>query len=70
MASAHALKRLDRLVWVLIYGGLFGLVLGIATARAGSDALGWALGAGGGAVTLAGVVLIAVRSRLREDGAP
>ena len=67
MASARTLQRLQVLIWVLIYGGLLTLVLGIATQRAGEAATGWLLVAGGGAAAAVGVALIAVRSRLRTD---
>ena len=33
MAAPSTLQRLQKLIWVLIYGGLLTLVLGIATAR-------------------------------------
>ena len=56
MASARALAWIDRLVWTLIYGGVLGLILGIAT-REEHLALAFA----------GGVVLLAVRSRLRES---
>jgi hypothetical protein len=50
-------------VWVLVYGGLLTLCLGLAVGR--SDAgLGWPLALGGAAVAAFGVVLIVVRSRL------
>ena len=65
MPSARALQRLHTLIWILIYGGLFALILGIATARAGDGAPGWSLMVGGSVVAGAGVVLIAVRSRLK-----
>ena len=66
MASPRFLQRLHQLIWVLIYGGLITLVLGIATART-DDALGWSLGLIGGVVTALGVALIVVRARLRPD---
>ena len=65
MPTARALKRLDNLVWALIFGGLFTLVLGIAShdeTRIG----GWSLSVLGSLAAAAGVVLIYVRSRLRE----
>jgi len=65
MAAPRTLQRLQTLIWVLIYGGLLTLVLGIATART-DGALGWSLAAGGGAAAAVGVALIAVRARLRE----
>ena len=69
MASPRTLARLDAAVWTLIYGGLFAVVLGIATHDEHLVA-GWSLGTLGGIAAAAGVVLIVVRSRLREDTAP
>ncbi|HZY18538.1 MAG TPA: hypothetical protein VFE82_08650 [Ramlibacter sp.] len=69
MASARALAWVERLVWILIYGGLFGVVLGIATGGAHLVA-GWSLGVLGGIAVAAGLVLIWVRSRLRETTPP
>ena len=66
MAAPSTLQRLQKLIWVLIYGGLLTLVLGIATARTDA-ATGWVLMVGGGVVAAAGVVLIAVRARLKAD---
>ncbi|MBA2960784.1 MULTISPECIES: hypothetical protein [Ramlibacter] len=65
MASARTLAWIDRLIWMLIYGGLFGVVLGVATHGAHVVA-GWSLGVLGGIATAAGLVLIGVRSRLGE----
>jgi hypothetical protein len=63
MASAKAITWVERLIWILVYGGLFGVVLGLATLP--QDALvGWSLVIGGACVAAAGVVLIWVRSRL------
>jgi hypothetical protein len=55
---------LERWIWILIYGGLFALILGIATARTDAG-LGWSLAVPGGAAAAAGAVLIYVRSRLK-----
>ena len=66
MAAPSTLQRLQKLIWVLIYGGLLTLVLGIATARSVSST-GWVLMVGGGVVAAVGVVLIAVRARLKAD---
>lgn len=66
MAAPQTLQRLQTLIWVLIYGGLLTLVLGIATSRT-DGALGWTLGVAGGIAAAAGVVLIAVRARLKPD---
>lgn len=56
---------LDKLIWVLIYGGLLVMGLGLSV---WSDAAGWGLGLaiGGGVMAAMGFVLIAVRSRRRE----
>ncbi|MET3460952.1 hypothetical protein [Variovorax atrisoli] len=55
--------RLEKWIWILIYGGLFGVILGIATGRT-DTALGWSIAVPGGVVALVGFVLIYVRSRL------
>jgi hypothetical protein len=59
--NVHA--TLERWIWVLIYGGLFLMSLGIATARINST-LGWSMAVPGAVVALVGFVLIYVRSRL------
>lgn len=66
MASARTLARIEAWVWVLVYGGLLTLVLGLATARTDA-ALGWLLGVAGAVVAGAGAVLLWVRSRLKQD---
>lgn len=63
MAGERTLARLDVLAWVLIYGGLFTLVLGIASH--GRTAVGgWSLSVLGAVATVAGIVVILVRARL------
>jgi drug/metabolite transporter superfamily protein YnfA len=57
--------RLEKWIWILIYGGLFLVILGIATGRT-DTALGWSMAAPGGVLALVGVVLIYVRSRLDD----
>ena len=59
--------RIDKLIWVLIYGGLFAIGLGLAV-RPADAALRWVLFAGGGLLVLAGAALVWVRSRMK-DGA-
>jgi hypothetical protein len=54
--------RLEALTWVLIYGGLLALSLALFVLR-DSAPFGWTLVVGGGAATVAGVVLIWLRSR-------
>jgi hypothetical protein len=66
MASDRARTRIERLVWILLYGGLFGVVLGLATTKYDPLA-GWALLVAGGALAIGGVVLIWVRSRVGDE---
>jgi len=64
-ASPEQLKRLESLVWILIYGGLFGIVLGLAS-RDANATLASVLMVAGAVATAAGVVLIFVRARRVE----
>ena len=66
MASSAQLQRLQTLIWVLIFGGLLGVVYGLALWRYAPHAA-LAFMAGGAAVALVGAVLILVRARLRND---
>ena len=66
MTTLHNLKRLHQLIWVLIYGGLLALVLGLSIERT-DEALGWSMVIGGGSFALLGAVLVYVRSRFKED---
>ncbi len=61
--------RLEKWIWILIYGGLFVMILGIATGRTDA-ALGWAIAVPGAVVAAVGFVLIYVRSRLPNDVTP
>ncbi len=63
MDSKKLCGLLDRWSWILIYAGLFALVLGLASmSRAAVSA--WTLITLGGAAALIGAVMIWVRSRL------
>ncbi len=65
MAQLKTLARIQALVWVLIYGGLLCVVLGLAVRR--SDvALGWSMLGTGGCLTALGVLVIYLRSLLKE----
>ena len=65
MATERTLARLDTIAWLLIYGGLFALVLGIASH--GHTAIGgWSLSVLGVVAAVAGVVLIVVRARITK----
>lgn len=66
------LARLEKLIWVLIYGGLLSGLVGWFMLDGGAADGQWLIGAGGIGVVI-GVVLIVVRSRLKEgpqDAAP
>ena len=60
-------SSIETLVWVLIYGGLIGLGLGLAMQQQGAGVAGHVLVVGGGIVAAAGVVLIWVRSHRKDD---
>jgi hypothetical protein len=64
MTSISTLKRMQQLTWVLIYGGLLTLVLGLSVQRS-DDALGWTLVAVGAVVALAGFALVVIRARMK-----
>ena len=57
--------KLEKLIWVLIYGGLLLLCLGLFVRRAGAG-FGLLMMVAGTAVALAGAVLVAVRARIAE----
>ncbi len=58
--------RIEAIVWVLIYAGMFCATLGIAVQRGGAR-FGWGLVAFGTTLIVAGAVLIWVRSRMTGD---
>jgi len=65
--TAHVgLMRLERTIWTLIYAGLLAVLLGVFMDRGGSDA-GVAVSIAGVVIAAIGVVLIYVRSRMREE---
>jgi hypothetical protein len=66
MASDTTRARIERLAWILLYGGLFSVVLGLAATKYDA-ATAWSLLVPGGAMAVAGIVLIWVRSRLDRD---
>lgn len=57
---------LHGLIWILIYGGLLTLVVGLSVERTDDD-LGWSLVVGGGLLVALGFVLIYIRSKIRVD---
>jgi hypothetical protein len=57
---------LEKLIWVLIYGGLLVLCLGVFVLRADAG-LGWGFVIGGGGVAAVGAALVVVRARRPPD---
>jgi hypothetical protein len=60
---------LERLIWVLIFGGMLLFTLGLFVGRGGGDALAWVMLAVGAAAVVVGVVLVFVRARMPGDDA-
>ena len=58
-------QRIATLIWVLIFGGLFVLGIGIALERSG-ESYGWNVIAAGALAIVVGCVLVWVRSRIPE----
>jgi len=56
-------QRIGTLIWVLIFGGLFVVGMGIALERSGQS-YGWGFIGVGGVAVAAGCVLVWVRSRM------
>jgi membrane protease YdiL (CAAX protease family) len=56
---------LGKLIWVLIYGGLLAVALGLVMQKT-DGSLGWPIAMAGAVVTLVGAVLVFVRAR-RSD---
>ena len=66
MARSAQLKRLQTLIWVLIFGGLLAVVYGLALQRyRGAEGLAFILT--GATLAAVGVVLIGLRARLKAD---
>nr|WP_315429688.1 hypothetical protein [uncultured Albidiferax sp.] len=66
MLTPKTISRLEKAIWILLYGGLLSLVLGLFTQRVDDD-LGLTLVIGGGVAAALGAVLIYVRSRVRAN---
>jgi hypothetical protein len=69
MASTETIAKTERWIWILIYGGLFTLILGIASLSEAPGAA-WTLIAIGCVATATGVTLIWVRSRMTLPADP
>lgn len=63
MTTERTIVWIERLIWTCIYGGLFTVVIGLAT-RAQDGTLGWSLIVVGALIAAIGAVLVYVRSRL------
>ena len=60
-------RRLSALTWVLIFGGILALGLGLVVSRTDAE-LGWGITAVSIVAIVIGVVLVWVRSRMEETG--
>ena len=58
-------QRIGTIIWVLIFGGLFVVGIGIALERSG-ESYGWNVIAAGALAIVVGCVLVWVRSRMPE----
>jgi len=65
-AADKAVQRIERLTWVLIYGGLLVLILGWWVLPS-DDAIGSLMLAGGALFAVVGFFLIYVRSKIEAD---
>lgn len=63
-------KRIESLIWVLVYGGLLSVSVGSFVIHAGGEALGWTMVAVGMALTVAGAALVVVRARMDTPTPP
>ena len=59
------MARLHKITWALIFGGLLSVILGIFVG-ATDDAVGWMMIIGGVVLTVAGAVLVYVRSTMPD----
>ena len=59
-----SMARLHKVTWTLIFGGLLLLTFGIFVGKT-DDVIGWSMMAAGGVMTVAGMALIYVRSKLK-----
>lgn len=57
---------LDKLIWILVYGGLLAVGLALSVGRTDA-ALGWMIAGAGGIAGAAGALLVVVRSRAKDE---
>ena len=62
-------NTVETLIWVLIYGGLLVLSLGLFLLRTSAD-MGWALLLAGVAGVVAGAALVVTRSHMPDNPEP
>lgn len=65
MVLSMSNAALQKLIWVLIYGGLLGVVLGLSIQKT-DDPLGWSIVVGGAVVAAVGAVLLYVRAARKD----
>ena len=58
--------KLGQLIWVLIYGGLLALVLGLVIQKT-DGAVGWPMVGVGALLAAVGTALVVVRARRKES---
>lgn len=62
-------STVEALAWVLIYGGLLAVSVGVFVLRRGEGGLGWIFIAAGALATVVGGALVVVRARMAlRDG--
>jgi len=66
MSSAMKAARIGTWIWVLVYAGLILGGVGLAVQR-GDPSLGWPITIVGGALIVAGALLVWIRSRMIVD---
>ena len=65
-ASNRLLQRIERLTWILIYGGLLTLILGWWVIPS-DDGIGYLLLGCGAVIAVIGFFMIYVRSKIKAD---
>jgi membrane protein DedA with SNARE-associated domain len=61
--------RIDAWIWVVVYGGLIVLGVGLTVQRS-DDALGWIVALVGALLVATGALLVWIRSRIKTDHPP
>jgi hypothetical protein len=59
---------MEKLIWVLIFGGMLLFTLGLSLLRGGGEVLAWVALLSGAKAIVVGIVLIFVRARMNADG--